>query len=85
MLTKQDLQQIKQVVRGEVTGRFDNLDKRVGEVETGIGSLRSEMKAGFRKIRKDLKQGVNFLDKEILSDRKRLNRIERHLELPPHA
>ncbi|HLE49666.1 MAG TPA: hypothetical protein VI791_00790 [Patescibacteria group bacterium] len=77
MLDKNDLKQI------------DNLlVKRIGEelkpIIEDIGLLKKELrpiKEDISHIRKDMKTVINYFDREYLQLRKRVERIEAHLNL----
>jgi hypothetical protein len=94
MLTKDDLEQIRAVVREEVEAEVKNakvelqgdivmskvhLAKKTDELANRMKNL--EITAN--KIQKDLKEAVNFLDNESVRVVKRINRIEAEINLPP--
>ncbi|RJR24764.1 hypothetical protein C4578_02490 [Candidatus Microgenomates bacterium] len=79
MLTKDDLNQIRQVVKEETT----SLDKRVGSLETKVDSLEKSMNKGFKRIEKILGQSFDYLDKRYLNHERRIKRVESTLDLPP--
>lgn len=64
-MTKQDLTQIKDVVRevvkDEITKELKPIHKKLNKLEKKIDTT------------------INFFDHEVLSDRKRIDRIENHL------
>ena len=68
MLTKQDLSEIQKVVQKQV----DPIKKYIKTIKTDISQIRT-----------DIKTVINFFDKEYLEFRKRVDRIEEHLDLPP--
>lgn len=69
MLTKSDLQEIKKIVN-------DNTRKIVKEELAPV-------KKDITSIRKDIKTIVGYFDNEYLELRKRIDRLEEHLNLPP--
>jgi len=72
MLTKNDLKQIKNVVKPLIS--------------EGITPLKSDIKTlkeDVSKIRRDVAVILDFFDTEYLNLRKRVERIEEHLNLPP--
>lgn len=94
MLTKTDLSQIRKIVREETETESRSLKEELqGEVKLArielqkdIRELTSRVKnieILIDKIQKDIKSIVNFFDKESLQLRKRVERIEEHLNLPP--
>jgi chromosome segregation ATPase len=68
MLTKQDLSEIQKVIQ-----------KEVDPIKIDIKTIKSDIS----QIRSDIKTVINFFDKEYLELRKRVERIEEHLNLPP--
>jgi len=69
MLTKGDLQAIKQVVKNEVD---ESLDIK-------LKPIRKDM----RKIKKDVKTLIDHFDKRDVRIQKRVKKIEEHLDFPP--
>jgi len=80
MLTKQDLSQIQQVVHKEVQ---NETRKIVQEELRPLKKDVSTLKEDVAEIRKDVKTIVRFFDREYLELRKRVERIENHLDLHP--
>lgn len=68
MLSKNDLNQIREVVQQEVSDEVSPLKK---DVKT--------LKSDVFEIRRDVKRIVNFFDREYLELRKRVENIEEHL------
>lgn len=68
MLSKSDLKQIQQVVQ-----------KENSPIVRDIKTIKSDVS----QIRKDIKTIVNYFDREYLELRKRVERIEEHLNLEP--
>lgn len=97
MLTKTDLQQIRGVVREEVkitkselgndiamfrarvAEEFRGVNNRLKNLEIGVVRLEK----GQRKIQKDLAYQINILDKDHLSNLRRIERIEEKLQIQP--
>jgi SMC interacting uncharacterized protein involved in chromosome segregation len=95
MLTKDDLKQIQIIVRQEgknirselrmeikllkmeLSNRIAELERRLDKIEVDI----DQMKKDIRKIRKDLNYSVDFIDREYLELKKRVDRIEGRLQL----
>jgi hypothetical protein len=69
MLTKTDLSHIQKIVNAE--------SKKV------ITQELKSIKEDVSQTRKDTKTLVNFFDKEYLELRKRIERLEKHLQLSP--
>ena len=69
MLDKNDLSLIKKIVHEETTKIVDDRLKPI--------------KQDIAQIRKDNKTIIAFFDREYLDLRKRVERIEGHLNLPP--
>lgn len=59
------------------------LSDRTKNLEVRTNSLEKEMKKGFKKIEKSLEKTSDFLDREDLKSKKRIKRIEKHLNLKP--
>lgn len=98
MLTKTDLKAIDKIVkkriREEVEAESQNTKKELSSemkmnlvrTLTELRELKDRLKnveIDIRKIQKDLKYTVDFLDKEGLRITKRVERIEKHLNLEP--
>jgi len=92
MLTKNDLLQIKKVVRGEVEAESKSLQEDLRgeiklsrmEIQNDVRSLKDKVKnieISNNKIQKDIKKVVNFFDEESLQVNKRVERLENHLNL----
>lgn len=96
MLTKNDLSQIRKVVREEVGNETqavrDELqsDITMSRIEIqnearGVKDRLKNVEIRVTKMHKDLKKGIkqvtNFLDKENIKTRKRVDRVEEHLGL----
>lgn len=69
MLTRDDLQAIQQIVKVEVK---DGLS-------VGLKPIQREL----RKLRKDLNVTITSFDRDITDTRRRVDRIEDRLNLPP--
>ena len=93
MLTKNDFLQIRKIVRGEIEAESKSLqDDLLGEIKLSrieiqkdIRELKSRIKnleITTNKIQKDIKKFVGFVDEEYLQVRKRVERLESHLNLP---
>lgn len=67
MLTKDDLEAIDQLI-----------EKRISPIANDTNSI----KKNIRTIKKDQKDLFNFLDAENVDTKRRLKRIENHLNLP---
>jgi len=76
MLTQDDLKAIKKVVNEEVG---NGLSIGLKSIQKDIRSLKKDV----RILRKDLNITITSFDREIIDTRRRINRIEDHLNLPP--
>jgi predicted nucleic acid-binding Zn-ribbon protein len=89
MLTKSDLDQIKSVVQSETSKIVKEVVKEeLKPIKKDISTLKSDvgtLKQDVSEIRKDMKKIINFFDREYLELRKRVERIEEHLDLEPAA
>lgn len=72
MLNKTDLKQIDNVVSKRIKGELVPIKKDIKTIKTDVSQ-----------IRKDVKTIVNFFDREYLDLRKRVERIEEHLNIEP--
>jgi predicted nuclease with TOPRIM domain len=68
MLSKTDVSKIREAVQDEIN-----------PIRAGIKTLKTDV----AQIRKDIKRIISFFDSEYLQLRKRVERIEEHLNLPP--
>jgi len=75
MLTKNDLNQIRGVVKDEVSGQ---LESKLEPIKKDIKTLKRDV---FQ-IRRDQKTMLNLLDSEQMQQRKRIIRLEEHAGLP---
>jgi len=96
MLTKQDLKQIKTIVRDEVVSESETTQRRLTaeikltrmKIQEDLDSLKDRVKnleILTGKIDKKLDEHFNFLDKEHLGLVKRVKRIETHFNIQPIA
>lgn len=69
MLTKSDLEAISKIVKTEL--------------KTGLSGSEARLMKELKKVDKKLDLTINFFDKDTLSLRKRVNRVEDELELAP--
>lgn len=87
MLTRNDLELIRQIMREEITGIQRNVPQMI---ENGIKKTVPQMiEKALKPIKRDiksLKRGqdiiISFFDRDSLELRSRVDRIERHLKLP---
>ncbi len=94
MLTKIDFKEIRKIVREEVETEIQNAKEDL-QAEMKMNLVRSTKETRdvkdrlknvdikLNNIQKDMKYTTNFLDKEGLKAQKRVDRIEKHLRLPP--
>ena len=76
----------------KISNDINYLSDRVKNVEVGMNSLDKKVEefekkvfSEFRKVNKNIKDSVNFLDKENLKLRKRLESVEGELNITPPA
>lgn len=87
MLTKTDLNQIQKIVKTEVQGETRKIVReetsKIVQSETRkiVKEELVPIKEDITHIRKDIKTIVNYFDREYLNLRKRVERIEDHLNL----
>ena len=82
MLTKIDLLKIERIIHGETRKIVKDEVKNLVSKD----DLKKELdpvKKDITSIRKDQKVIVSFFDNEYLELRKRVERLENHLSLPP--
>ncbi|MBI4990595.1 hypothetical protein HZB96_00705 [Candidatus Gottesmanbacteria bacterium] len=78
MLTKKDLLNIDKQLNID-----KKLDKKLAERLSPIHADIKTIKTNKAKIRKDMSGITDFFDQEYIGLRKRVERIEDHLNLPP--
>ena len=94
MLTKTDLKEIRKILREEVETESQNIKTELQSdiimskmrIMSELDKIKDRLKnieIKTNKIQKDLKYAVNFLDKDSLRISNRVERIEKHLKLPP--
>jgi predicted nucleic acid-binding Zn-ribbon protein len=82
---------VKEVVKEElkpIKKDISTLKSDVGTLKTDVSTLKKDVKTlkqDVSEIRKDMKTVINFFDGEYLELRKRVERIEEHLDLEPVA
>ena len=74
MLTKNDLSQIQKIVQVET--------KKIVQVETKK-IVSNELQRELKKIKSDISIIVKTYDRDFVHLRRRVNRVESHLQLPP--
>ena len=96
MLTKNDLSQIKNIVREEVEAEGENIRSEINS-EIKLAGMRTttelqevntrlkNLEITTRKIQKDLAKTSDFLDRENLRTVKRVRIIEKHLGISEPA
>lgn len=84
MLTKIDLKQIQRVVHDESRKVVKEENKNLAS-KSDLKKELDPIKKDISKIRKDINAIIGFFDTEYLELRKRVERIEDHLNLPPIA
>ena len=94
MLTKSDLKEFRDIVREEIETEIQNakqemladqkmnLVRSLGEIREVKDRLKN-LEIKITKIQKDVKYAVDFLDKEGLKIQKRVERVEKNLNLEP--
>lgn len=80
-MTVLDLKQIKFVIQEEINPLKYDLDILKKDV-SGLKQDVKIVKMDLRKIKNDLDTTIRFFDRDILHDKKRLDRIEANLHLP---
>jgi LmbE family N-acetylglucosaminyl deacetylase len=90
MLTKDDLDQIRGVIRDEVetveerlNGKINTVDRKVEAVDTKVEAVHAYQKQAHNEIMEHLIESneINGQAQDVLE--KRIERIEKHLGLPP--
>jgi hypothetical protein len=93
-LTNDDLKKIRGVVREEVEAEVGNAKR---DLDSSISSVRlrnsyelnqvnnrlKNLEIGQRKIQKDVEYTVDFMDKQDIKTEKRIEKVERKLNLQP--
>lgn len=93
MLTKDDFKEIRKVVREEVEAEAENTKTEIGSdismlkirVVSEMRQMNDRLKnleIKVNKIQRDLKRTINFFDGEHLALKKRVEKIEGHLNFP---
>jgi len=84
MLTKNDLNSIRVVVREEVKSELVPVRKDIDGLKKDVSNLQKDMlvvKKGVKKLRKDLTKTINLFDKSSMSTREKVNKTRRDLGL----
>lgn len=74
MLTKNDLNQIKNIVKGEINPVVNGLELVKKDIKV--------IKRDVSKLKRDQGTMLDLLDKEQMQQRKRIIRLEEHVGLP---
>lgn len=78
MLTKNDLQQIGELLDTK-------LEEKLEEKLEPIKKEQKQVKKKLNKMSNDINLVVRTFDKDIMQNRKRIERLEDHVDLPPMA
>lgn len=84
MLSKNDIQQIREVVREEVTLQVDPLKQDIGGLKQGMTTVKKDLKSLHAKtshIQKTLDVAINMFDRNHINHEKRIKKVELHLGL----
>ncbi|HUQ85455.1 MAG TPA: hypothetical protein VM077_03970 [Candidatus Limnocylindrales bacterium] len=91
MLTKNDLTQIRDVVKEVVQVEVEPIKQDVKLLQKGMVSMQADvgsllrdikiLKTNDTKIRKDLKTTIDYFDRDNVVLHKKVERIEKHLGL----
>lgn len=73
MLTKNDLDQIRILVREEIQRELKPIEKRIETLEKKIDFLERKVDKGFKRVDRKINIVISGFDSEILDLRKRLN------------
>ena len=87
MLTKQDLNHIRGIIKEEVYDGIRPLDKRLDGVDKRLANVEKDVKTVKKdivQIRMDQRLIINFFDREYLGLRSRVERIEELLKIVPN-
>jgi hypothetical protein len=80
-LTQTDLNAIGSLIDQKLENKLKPIENRLGSVETKLNSVEKEVK----NIKKDTTYIIGTLDKELMYQTKRIDRIENHQHLLPVA
>ena len=67
------------VDNGSTDGAFESIKQDLGILKTDVKTIKNDV----TKVRRDMTTLFDFLDKDFLDLRQRVDRIEEHLGLPP--
>ena len=76
---KSDIISLRMRLREEIA----ELANRTKNLEVGTNNLKKEMIKGFKNVNTRLEKTTDFLDRDNLAIKKRVQIIEKHLHLPP--
>lgn len=88
MLNENDLRKIKGIVKDELKDEFKTVKSDVASIRRDTKAFKDELKtvkSDIASIRRDTKTIANFFDREYLTLRARVERVEEFLHLPPLA
>ncbi|MCL5090635.1 MAG: hypothetical protein M1514_01350 [Patescibacteria group bacterium] len=85
MLTKQDLKAIGGLMDQGVSQGNKPLAQKMDGFEKRLDSLDQKFEKNLRPIKKDIEIVIGFFNSEKIHLKKRMDRIEDHLGLPPLA
>lgn len=72
MLTKKDLTQVRGVMKEEINSVVPEL----------VIAIVKPLKKDIAKLRKEVKFAFNYMDKDLMAEKKRTDKIVKHLDLP---
>ena len=79
MFAKVDLLSIRDIVHSEIHEELQPVKKDVITLKNDVKTIKKDV----TKVRKNMTTLFDFLDKDYLDLRQRVDRIEEHLGLPP--
>ncbi|MEK7633666.1 MAG: hypothetical protein AAB437_02370 [Patescibacteria group bacterium] len=81
MLTQSDLQAMAKIIDDKLSSLETKLTKKIDSLDKRAYSLDKKMNLGFKSVDRKLDVIINYFDHQDIDIRKRLNRIELHLDI----
>ena len=84
-MTIDDIAQLLNERLAPLTSELKSLGRRISGLSAEMAEMREQVatKGDVKALERKLTEFFNYLDKDVMENRKRMKRVERHLGLPP--
>ena len=84
-MTIDDIAQLLDKGLAPLSSELKSLGGRISGLKAEMADMREQVatKGDVKALERKLTEFFNYLDKDVMENRKRMKRVERHLALPP--